>query len=418
MNTTTMDMGQTRSTGGRTPGLRDIGNILSLREAIDPQFRVTKYIRSYLATVDIVPVEYLLKLNVLNKKNGGWAVEYDYDTAIEKYKKIQRNYKLTEYSGLRLWLTDDTQAFGEISQHFDNNIIEEGLNSLTGKARSFTAIFQSIKSTAVGNTITSQGEEYLRSTSKALAKEAVKGIGGAITSATAHLGAQSGIDVSQQDAINSMVNGALGTAADIIFEGKQVSLPRIWKGSNYNPTLNLVVKLVSPYGHKTAIKNYILKPLLYILLLASPRSNDGLSYGQFQPVRVKAYGLSNINLGAIMNVSIRRGGKETAYNVWKQPLIVEVALSIRPLADGFACMDETPDVATFEDGDVDYNDHQMGSPIITTVGNVIQSLRPAPKAVVDINAPSPSSAPLTQPPVQMTGVPTIDPNSYPLTSDW
>lgn len=413
MKATTMDMSGNPNRGGRNTGLRDVGNILSLREAIDPQLRVTKYIRSYLATVDIVPVEYLLKLNVLNKKGGGWAVEYDYETGIEKYKKLQRNYKLPEYSGLRLWLTDDTQAFEEISQHFDNNIIEEGLNSLTGKARSFTTIFQSTKSTAVGNTVATEGEAFYKKTTKQMAKGIGNFVGGMLG-----IGSQSGTDVEHQQAINNMLSGLADTAGDIIFEGKQISLPRIWKGSNYNPTLNLVIKLVSPYGHKTAIKNYILKPLLYILLLSSPRSSDGLSYGQFQPVRVKAYGLSNINLGAIMNVSIRRGGKETAYNVWKQPLIVEVALSIRPLADGFAAMDETPDVATFEDGDVDYNDHQMGSPIITTVGNIIQSLRPAPKAVVDINAPSPSSAPITQPPIQMSTLPTIDPNSYPLTSDW
>lgn len=387
--------------------LKDIGNMLSLREAIDPQLRITKHIRSYLATVDIIPVDYVLKLNVLNTKNGGWAVEYDYNTAIAKYKKILKNYKLEEYSGLRLWLTDDTQAYEEISQHFDNNIIEQGLNTLTGKARSFTAILNSIKSTDILKPVHDDLEKY----TKQLAATAASGAMGTMATAA-------GMDQEHAGKISDMAAGATKVAANIIFEGKQVSLPRIWKGSNYNPTLNLVIKLVSPYGHKTAIKNYILKPLLYMLILASPRSTDGLSYGQFQPVRVKAYGLSNVNLGAIMNVSIRRGGKETAYNVWKQPLIVEVALTIRPLADGFAAMDETADVATFDDGDLDYNDHADGSPVITTVGNIIQSLRPAPKSVVDVNAPSSYSTGSLQNIVNVNTLPTLDSTLYPLPTDW
>lgn len=394
-----------------TSTLKDIGNVLSMRETIDPGLRVTKYIRSYLGVVDIVPIDYVLKLNVLNKKNGGWAVEYDYENGISKYKKILGNYKLDPYSGLRLWLTDDSQAYDEISQHFDNNIIEEGLNTLTGKARSFSALFQSGKSTDLLNTISKDAEQLLRTKAADLARSSgavIAGIGG--------------YDQDMQTKIEEMVAGATGTAADIIFEGKQISLPRIWKGSNYNPTLNLNIKLISPYGHKTAIKHYIINPLLYILLLAVPRSSDGLSYGQFQPIKLKGYGMSNINLGAIVNVSIRRGGKETVYNVWKQPLILEVALTIRPLADGFACMDETPDIANFDHADQDYNENAGGAPIITTVGNMIQSLRPAPRSVVEQNTPGGGFSSFSNTgnlrPVQSNPQPIVNRNTTPTTNEW
>ena len=110
MKVITMDMSGSTNKGAKHTGLRDVGNILSLREAIDPQLRITKYIRSYLATVDIIPVEYLLKLNVLNKKNGGWAVEYDYETGIEKYKnsyKIIYNCTKCHQKHKNIMATDD-----------------------------------------------------------------------------------------------------------------------------------------------------------------------------------------------------------------------------------------------------------------------------------------------------------------------
>ena len=127
--------------------------------------------------------------------------------------------------------------------------------------------------------------------------------------------------------------------------------------------------------------------LIYLLLLSSPESNDGLSYGLYQPVKIKAYGTSNINLGAITSISLRRGGRESSYNVYKQPLQIDVGINVMSLTSGFAFLsDGLTDVATMDDASTEYSENANGSPAITTIGNMIQSLRPAPQEIVNQNS--------------------------------
>lgn len=354
--------------------MMNIGNYILLRNAIDPNFRITRHIRSSLGVVDLIPVDYTLKLANIGK--GDWAIEYTFDDAIEVFQRICQNYGLMRsrtYSGLRMWLTDETQAQESIQHSFDANVIEEKINSLSGHGRALRGLAK-----AFGTSVTSHGlYSKLQSFVTDTVAEGAKKVTGM---------------VSDDEQLAALVTQSVKTAGEVIFQGKQVSLPRIWKGSTYNPTLSVSVKLVSPYGSPAAIKYYIIEPLLYILILTSPRSNDGLSYGLFQPVRVKAYGMANINVGAVTNITIIRGGRETAYNVFKQPLSVEVRLDIDPLADGFAVMDGTDnesyleDIATFEDAGTEYEDVGTSAPAFTTLGNVIQSLRPAPNEVTVLDA--------------------------------
>lgn len=363
-----------------TSSLKDIGNYIKLRETIDPNHRVTHHVRSSLGVVDLIPVDYVLKFS--NLGTGRWAIEYDFDKPVEVFKSMQSNYGLPgSYGGLRLWLTDETQAQESIQHTFDNNVIEEKINTLSGHARAVRNIVKSFgNSGAVKELFT-----YLENKVNGAAELAGKG--------TASLSGTTGIPA-DQDQIQQVVAQGLKTAGQIILQGKQVSLPRIWKGSTYNPTLTVAIKLVSPYGDPEAIKKYIIEPLLYILILTSPRSNDGVSYGLFQPVKVKAYGISNINLGAVTNITLVRGGRETSYNIHKQPLTMEVRLDIDPLSDGFAVMhpaetasggaeNKLDDIAKFGDAATPYTDVGNNAPAITTLGNVIQSLRPAPADVVN-----------------------------------
>lgn len=357
--------------------MKDIGNVLSFREAVDTQKRVTKHIRANLATVDIIPVDYTLKMSALTREE--MAIEYDFMTPINIYQKICNSYKLkSNYGGIRLWLTDDTQAFEEYSHHFSENTIERGINSLSGRGRELRQILQSTGNSSMVNEMLSRAGN--------LAMGGVeRGVNAAVNfTVDAMPGTHTGQDQDIKHNLSAAIVGAAKTAASIVFQGKQVSLPQIWSGSEYHPTLTLNLKLVSPYGYKDAIAKFIIEPLLYILIMSAPRTTDGLSYGLYQPVKIKGYGLSNINLGAIQSVSVRRGGRSTAYNVWKQPLILDVAIQIQPLCGGFAVMEpDVLDVADATDANKLYVENKATSPAITTVGNVIQSLRPAPQDVVE-----------------------------------
>ncbi len=358
--------------------LKDIGNVLKLRDEIDPDLRVTKHIRANLATVDIIPVDYNLQLGAVNRKNGGMAIVYDFLTPMRVYEKICKHYNLPgSYGGIRLWLTDETQAFEDFSQSFDNNIIETAVNTLSGIGNQLKHIIKSVgNSNAIHDAIFKDGPKIAGSFTRDIANGL--GLDKISTGDPNTVGSK----------LSDILSGGAETAAEIVLQGKQVSLPKIWKTSEYKPTFTMNLKLVAPYGHPECIKHFITQPLLHLMILSSPRSTDGLSYGLFQPVRIKGYGMANVNLGAIDNIQIRRGGRETAYNVYKQPLILDVSINVIPLSDGFAVMDHygPKDIATFNEASKPYAENITETPAITTLGNIIQSLRPAPDDVVNQNA--------------------------------
>lgn len=354
--------------------LRKIGNCLGLREAIDPEKRVTKHIRAELATVDIIPVDYALNLEYVAKRQddsiNDFAIAYDFDNATNNYAKRCINYGLKAYHGVQLWLTDDTQAYEEITSSFENNMIESGVNQFGQRMQGIRGALASANLGATINNHKIPG----------VADDVIDGINSGLNTILGAFGVSEGTSTS-----NTFAN-ITKTIADVVLQGKIISLPKIWKQSDYNPSVTFNVKLVSPYGSPEAIKQFIVAPLVHLLLLVAPESRDGLSYGLFQPLKIKAYGISNINLGAISSISLRRGGRETAYNVYKQPLQVDVGLNVIPLTSGFAFIDGLHDVATMHDAAKPYSENASGSPAITTVGNIIQSFRPAPSEIVNQNS--------------------------------
>ena len=75
---------------------------------------------------------------------------------------------------------------------------------------------------------------------------------------------------------------------------------------------------------------------MYLICASSPVTYNGTSYG-FPPLwRIEAEGMQTIPLGGISTISIARGGNDTLFNQWNQPLNVDVRLSIESIIDGFA----------------------------------------------------------------------------------
>ena len=99
-------------------------------------------------------------------------------------------------------------------------------------------------------------------------------------------------------------------------------------------------------------------------------------------MQVRAYGISNLNIATINLVSVRRGGRDTAYNKYKQPLQLDIALNVSTLCSGFASMESGNDF-TIEDSLKSFDTSPALSSGITTVGNIIKSLAPAPTEAVN-----------------------------------
>lgn len=118
--------------------------------------------------------------------------------------------------------------------------------------------------------------------------------------------------------------------------GYQTTLPKEWYNSSYQSGLQLLIRLVAPSGHYTDVYKYILQPLMYLICAASPVTYNGVSYG-FPPLwRVEAEGLQTIPLAGISALTISRGGTDTIFNKWNQPLNIDVRMSLESIIDGFA----------------------------------------------------------------------------------
>jgi len=118
--------------------------------------------------------------------------------------------------------------------------------------------------------------------------------------------------------------------------GIQSALPKEWFKSDYNNSMQLMIKLISPSGHYNDIMEFIYKPMHYLILAMSPSTFDGISFGYPPLWKVEADGLMDMQLAGIAAMTITRGGNETQFNKYNQPLNIDIRLTIEPLINGFA----------------------------------------------------------------------------------
>ncbi len=156
------------------------------------------------------------------------------------------------------------------------------------------------------------------------------------------------------------INNATGwaTLGDLLSGaalGMNIAAPQIWSASQYNSTLTLFVKLVSPTGQPWCIRKNILEPLLYLLAASSPITAYGVVYGYPLMWQVNAQGITNFRIGAIAALSIIRGSFETTFTKALQPTVVDVRLTIIPLLSDFAVQTNAANTDNIYDKDMASN---------------------------------------------------------------
>jgi hypothetical protein len=216
-----------------------------------------------------------------------------------------------------LWTVASLEYSESYENRFDQNTVEKKINDWTGNMKEFV------------KTARSMGFN-------------IDGITNVVAEAGSKAAGSMDINFDQlkqnnRDLLNS-ATPLLDLGKNIILHGKQMALPKIWTESVFNPSLNVRIKLVSPYGTPESIKKHVLEPLLYILLLAAPTSDDGMTYGEAGYVHVHAYGQAHMNLAFISAMNVSRSGPEITYNKYQQPLSVDVQLTITQALDGFASL--------------------------------------------------------------------------------
>ncbi len=303
--------------------LASIGKNLIIPEKLDFNGIINRDLKRGLKIVDLIPVSFNISYATLFRPSGSGndsgirepLVRYSFDKEVPEYQKITDEYGLTPKSGIRLYINDETTSQESFTNTFAPNPIASSLN---GIKKPLQAVQSLGSEEAINNLIKSGGE-----------------------TATKYAGVLAGLIGSMfghGDEAKGLAEN-LGSLAINLLQGKNISLPDIWDKSNYDATFSLSVKLISPYGTPKSIANFIIKPLMYLLLLSSPRTDDGLTSWKPPYVYINAYGITNMPLAYIEGITIRRGGHDSAYNLFKQPLSIDVQISFKPALPGFAVID-------------------------------------------------------------------------------
>lgn len=361
---------------------KEIGIPVQLNTTCDPYHRISQKMKNFMTTIDLLPVDWNLQLKVFtateeqkNKDNIKGAMSYNFKQPILDYEKRCEKYGLSKASCLRI-LTNSESIYSErYGNEYGENQVSSKLNAAGNFARNIIPLMQSV------------GKET---------KEVENSIQNKL--------GQTEIDAAIKDIGKNYGGGLAETAKDILFKGRRINLPKIYTGSNYAPSLQANIKLVSPYGDSKSIQKWVLEPLIYLLLLACPDTNDGVTYGGNTFVKMRAYGIADFNIGYISDISVRRGDASTPCNKYCQPLSADITFSISSLIDGFACVNGKSQIKTAQVSDIippsllvsafwgDQGDinKAMSNDIqydygMVTVDNIIKSFKPIPGAEWDVN---------------------------------
>lgn len=314
--------------------IMQIGRLPSVNRKNDPDDDVRLSKEKMMRIVDIVPVYFVLDLaNIMNGVSGGTSAVYkpvklDFNTGIEEYrKKLDQVGLKTSVSGLRIWMSGESNSQEQVTNNYKDNKIVETYDKMLQKL--------------------SENSYNLPDWAKSFGKQ-TGGIG--------------------------------GTPVTAFMDGRQLSLPKIWNKSDFTANFTLSFRLISPYGTPKAFKKFIAEPLLYVLAMVSPSSYDGITYGLPPFVHVKAYGNSYMPLAIPQSINFVRNVAEGRTNKYKQPLDITVNVSFEPALPGFAALlNSAGDVKVDVVDDINASSFLAeGTNItgVTSLSTVIESLRP------------------------------------------
>ncbi|MFW6247179.1 MAG: hypothetical protein ACOC22_03355 [bacterium] len=334
----------------------EIGRPSAYHESVDPNHRIGRYLKSKMSLIDILPCDYTLDLSKSeSNENGvtGMMPKIDYSNPIESFRKQCGYYGLDKCDGIRIYTTDDTTVSDSINNQLQDNYLQQTANKLSNFGQHIRQFTQSLGLNQLRESINQKG--------KNIAEQVADSSGAS-------------------DDEQSKITELLGSFVDVAASGHKISFPKVWSESNYSPNFQANIRLSSPYGHPSAVKEFIVKPLMYLVLIGSPITNDGVSYGRPYFLTIDAYGLGHTPIGVISNITFRRGGNDTSFNIYRQPLTIDVSLEFEFLVSGFASFSgegKNNERDIFNTSDSPLDSTRLNKPVsLPTLGSLVRSLRP------------------------------------------
>lgn len=363
-----------------TPELYVIGRPYAFNQYVDPYKRLSSYIRTKMSVIDLIPCYYEMAFNKMqeNIKEGeafkGGLYKVDYADKIKQFQDLCWQHGLGTgpngecyWSGVRLYTTDDTTATDSFNVQYQENFFQDMANKLSNMSQSIKQLTQLREA---GGSVTGRGQETTDKGGQQI-KQVV-------------------IDLLKKAGASETTSSNIGSLMDSVkdlLKGNRVTFPKIWQNTTHTNNLSAVIKLVSPYGSPKAVKEFIIKPLMVLTILSSAQTSDGISYGNVIPLTIKAYGMNYTILGAINSITLRRGGADSSFNVYRQPLTIDVSIDFQTLFDAFAVYTHNkddskpnPDWRIFTNsnyfepssGEIDTT---IKTPL-STMGSMLESLKP------------------------------------------
>jgi len=166
-----------------------------------------------------------------------------------------------------------------------------------------------------------------------------QGIGGAVDTAHSAMG-----DIFSALAPEGTMRGSAKQTMNQMLAGARIDFPQVWKNSGFSPSYTMTVRLYNPNpASLESTEKYIIGPIVALMLLGIPRTQDGSTYNWPFLHQIKAPGIFNLDPAFISNITVVKGGDQQSI-AWNQRLgVVDVRIDIGSLYNSMmAGMDDDP----------------------------------------------------------------------------
>lgn len=349
-----------------------LGRPCVLPSTIDKDLRASKYLRSKMTIIHMIPCNHQISIDkIAGKDLSGLIPTIQYEGAIQEFKDACNAYGLnSNFGGIAMYTTEDTQASDTITHNRQGENLFQGLANKINDT--FSPLYNAASSLGLSGNTNAEG--------------AIGSLSDFLGSSVSGLAGVAGANDNLKNTLETVVGGLGRKITDAALNGYRYSFPTFWSDCSYDPNLSSVIKLVSPYGHPDAVRKFIIEPLMYLMILASPKTKDGMSYGRPSSLSVSAYGMAYLPLACVKSITLRRG---TSYSVYSQPLEIEVNIQFQPIVSGFAAygvdkvnganVSNADSETASKSSEFITNSGRVDnafSPTINTLENIVQSLRP------------------------------------------
>jgi hypothetical protein len=138
------------------------------------------------------------------------------------------------------------------------------------------------------------------------------------------------------DVAQNVLNAAkLGGAPGIIGRmatGARLDFPMTWKSSGFQPSYSLTVRLYNPNPRSLkSTKKYIVGPIVALMLLGVPITQDGSTYSWPFLHKIVSPGIFELNPGFISNITVIKGGDQQQISQQQRLSMVDVRIDVGSL---------------------------------------------------------------------------------------